>query len=77
MAEWPQHSGVRRVMLSGIEYEDQYMLVRSLQSADARNHFVQHGFEYRGRLAFNVPFDRAPAWLINLSVLVGRLVGRK
>ena len=40
MAEWPQHSGVRRVMLSGFEYEDQYMLMRSLHSVDARNHFV-------------------------------------
>jgi hypothetical protein len=77
MAEWPQHSGVRRVMLSGFEYEDQYMLVRSLHSADARNHFVKHGFEYLGRLAFNVPFDRSPAWLINFSLLIGRWMSSK
>ena len=72
MAGWAQHAGVRRVLLSDSEYEDQYMLMRSLHSADARNHFVNHGFKYLGRLAFNVPFDRSPAWLINLSVLVGR-----
>jgi hypothetical protein len=79
MAEWPQHSGVRRVMLSSSEYEDQdqYMLVRSLHSADARNHFVKHGFEYLGRLAFNVPFERSPAWLINLSVLLRRWTSGK
>jgi hypothetical protein len=46
--------------LSGSEYEDQYMLVRSLHSADARNHFENHGFEYLGRLAFSAPFDRSP-----------------
>jgi hypothetical protein len=76
MARWPQHAGVRRVLLSGSEYEDQYMLVRSLHSADARNHFAKHGFKYLGRLAFNVPFDRSPTWLINLSVLVGRWTSR-
>lgn len=36
--------------------------MRSAHSADARNHFVKRGFEYLGRLAFNVPFDRSPAW---------------
>ncbi|WP_141343362.1 hypothetical protein [Bradyrhizobium sp. USDA 3458] len=72
MAAWSQHVGVRRVMLSHIEYEDQYMLVRSLHSIDAINHFAKHGFKYRGRLAFNVPFDHSPAWLINVSLFLGR-----
>jgi len=76
MARWPQHAGVRRVLLSGSEYEDPYILVRSLHSADASNHFAKHGFEYLGSLAFNVPFDRSPTWLINLSALVGRWTSR-
>jgi len=46
--------------------------VRSLQEADARKHFAQHGFEYQGRLAFNVPFDHSAAWLIRLSLAIGR-----
>ena len=37
MARWPQYAGVRRVPLSGFEYEDQYMIVRSLHSGDARD----------------------------------------
>lgn len=80
MAAWPQHAGVRRVFLSGnasepgSHYEDQFMLVRSLNDADARAHFKAHGFSYRGRLAFNVPFEAAPRWLINLSVWAGRFV---
>ena len=77
MARWPQYAGVRRVPLSGFEYEDQYMIVRSLHSGDARDHFVKHGFKYLGRLAFKVPFDRAPPWLINLSVLIGRWTRRR
>ena len=77
MARWPQHAGVRRVMLSGFEYEEQYMLVRSLHSVDARKHFVKHGFKYLGRLAFNVPFDRSPAWLINISLRIGRWMSSK
>jgi hypothetical protein len=72
MARWPQHAGVRRAPLSGSEYEDQYMLVRSLHSAHSSNHFSKHGFKHLGKLAFNVPFDHSPAWLINLSILVGR-----
>ena len=71
MARWPQHAGVRRVV-QGIEYEDQYMLVRSLYDADARAHFSRHGFNYKGKLAFKVPFHRSPPWLINLSLTIGR-----
>ncbi|WOH55336.1 hypothetical protein [Bradyrhizobium sp. BWC-3-1] len=77
MAEWPQHGGVRRVMLSDTDYEDQYMLIRSLHNIDAHNHFTKHGFQYRGRLAFNVPFDRSPPWVINLSLLLGRWISRE
>jgi hypothetical protein len=74
MARWPQYSGVRRISLNGFEHEDQFMLVRSLHEADARNHFAQHGFKFQGRLAFNVPFNRAPPWLIRLSLAIGRWV---
>jgi hypothetical protein len=28
MARWPQYSGVRRVPLTSVEHEDQFMLVR-------------------------------------------------
>jgi hypothetical protein len=71
MAKWPQHVGVRRVV-QGNQYEDQFMLVRSLHHADAVAHFERHGFRYRGRLGFNVPFERSPPWLINLSLALGR-----
>jgi hypothetical protein len=69
MARWPQYAGVRRVPLTSVEHEDQFMLVRSLHEVDARNHFAQHGFKFQGSLAFNVPFDRAPPWLIRLAMV--------
>jgi hypothetical protein len=47
MARWPQHAGVLRVPLVGMDYEDQFMLVRSWHEARAREHFGRHGFEYR------------------------------
>jgi hypothetical protein len=47
------------------------MLVRSLHSADAGKHFAKHEFKFLGKLAFNVSFERSPAWLINMSVLIG------
>jgi hypothetical protein len=75
MARWPQYSGVRRVALASLEYEDQFMLVRSLHETDARTHFARHGFEYQGRLAFIVAFRWSPAWLIKLSLAIGRLAG--
>lgn len=79
MATWPQFAGVRRIFLSGSAnepgstYEDQFLFVRSLHEGDARAHFKAHGFAYRGRLAFNVTFETAPPWLINLSLWLGRL----
>jgi hypothetical protein len=72
MARWPQYSGVRRVALTGVEFEDQFLLVRSLHEADARSHYAHHGFTFQGRLAFNVPFDRPPPWLVRLSLAIGR-----
>lgn len=73
MAAWGQHCGVRRVMLSSIDYEDQFMIIRSLHAADARAHLERHGFKYQGRLAFSVPFETAPPWMIRTSLWLGRL----
>ncbi|WBU31461.1 hypothetical protein OOZ54_08160 [Rhodopseudomonas palustris] len=71
--DWRQYAGVRRIYGSGVDFTHQHLLVRSLSEADARAHFEQHGFKYRGRLAFNVPFNAAPGWLVEISVQLGRL----
>jgi hypothetical protein len=71
LARWPQHVGVRRILGANSKYQDQYMFVRSVHNADARRHLMMHGFEYVGRLAFNVRFDCAPGWLIAVSLLAG------
>lgn len=73
MRRWGQYAGVRRVYPSPLEHEDQYMLVRSRNEIDARDHFKNHRFRYLGRLAFNVPFEKSPACLINISLGIGRL----
>lgn len=77
MRTWPQFSGVRRVDINGLEYEDQHMLIRALHEADARKHFTQHGFKYEGRLAFSVPFASAPIWWVWVSLAIGRLYYRR
>lgn len=78
MAAWGQHCGVRRIMLSSIDYEDQFMIVGSLHAQDARAHFERHGFKYEGRLAFRVPIETAPPWMIRASLWLGRVVyGRR
>jgi hypothetical protein len=76
MARWGQYVGVRRTFpFNDNHYEDMWVLVYSLRSADAIAHFRQHGFEYKGKLAFNVSPDGAPAWLIKFSLFLGFLFG--
>ncbi len=75
MARWSQYVGVRRMVVDWHLYKDQYMLVRAQNDGDARSQLGGHGFKYCGALAFRVPFETAPAWLINLSLFLGRFIG--
>jgi hypothetical protein len=74
MARWRQHVGVRCVFRGAGQYEDAFMLVRARHADDARRDLEQHGFDYWGRLAFNVSPESAPGWLMGVSLMLGRII---